>query len=65
VVPGVEGGAAGGIPTTSPASSAGEAAREGPGVERKRLGGLITTEGRPAVGYGGRRRRRPQEKPLR
>jgi hypothetical protein len=59
------GGAAGGIPATSPASSAAEVAREGPGVEMKRLGGLLTSEGRQAVGDGGRRRRRPREKPLR
>jgi hypothetical protein len=65
VVPGVEGGAAGRIPATSPAGSAGEVAREGPGVERKWLGGLLTSEGRPAVGDGGRRRWQTQEKPLR
>jgi hypothetical protein len=62
---GARGGAACRIPATSPAGSAGEAAREGPGVERKQLGGLLTSERRPAVGDGGRRRRRPREKPLR
>jgi hypothetical protein len=62
---GARGGAAYRIPATSPAGSAGEAAREGPTVERKQLGGLLTSERRPAVGNGGRRRRRPREKPLR
>jgi hypothetical protein len=35
---GYGGGAAGGIPATSPASLAGEVAREGPGVERAQWG---------------------------
>jgi hypothetical protein len=51
---GARGGAACRIPATSPAGSAGETAWEGPGVERKRLGGLLTSEGRPAVGDGRR-----------
>jgi hypothetical protein len=62
---GARGGAAGGIPATSPAGLAGEAAREGPGVERKWPRGLLTSEGRPATGDGGRRRQRPREEPLR
>jgi hypothetical protein len=65
VVPGVEGGAGDQIPATSPAGSTGEVAREGPGAEGKRLGGLLMSEGWPAVGDGGRRRRRPRGKPLR
>jgi hypothetical protein len=65
VVQGVRGGAAGGIPATSPAGSVGEAAWEGPGVERKSPGGLLTSKGRPATVDGGRQRRRPREEPLR
>jgi hypothetical protein len=45
---GARGGAACRIPASSPVGSAGEAAWEGLGVERKRLGGLLTSEGRPA-----------------
>jgi hypothetical protein len=55
VVPGVEGGASDRIPATSPAGSTGEVAREGPGAEGKRLGGLLMSEGWPAVGDGGGR----------
>jgi hypothetical protein len=52
---GARGDAACRIPATSPADSVGEAAREGPGVERKRLGGLTHVGGTA----GGRGRRAP------
>jgi hypothetical protein len=56
---GYGGGAAGGIPATSPASLAGEVAREGPGVERARWGCSFVAGATPAGWHGGDPRRRP------
>jgi hypothetical protein len=53
------GGAAGEIPATSPASSAGEVAREGPGVERPWWRCSFVADATPAGGHGGDPRRRP------
>jgi hypothetical protein len=47
------GGATGGIPATSLASSTGEVAREGPGVERTRWGCSFAADATLAGGHGG------------
>jgi hypothetical protein len=61
VVQGGKGGTAGRIPARPAAGVTGKVAREGLRVAGTRLGGLLTAEGRPAIGCGGRRRWRPLE----